>query len=59
MKIFLDIEIRRKLMGALVCFETGWTDLLSNERSLRNSIERSKEHSNINGSIETYKVTAN
>ena len=37
MKIIKDFEIMQKLMDSYVCLETGWTDLLSNERSLRNS----------------------
>ena len=30
----------QKLMDSYVCLETEWTDFLSNERSLRNSINR-------------------
>ena len=33
----LRLETMRKLMDSFVCLETEWTDLLSNERSLRNS----------------------
>ena len=38
MKIISDFVIIRKLIRSHVCLETGWTDLLSKERSLRNSI---------------------
>ena len=38
MKITNDFEIKSKLMDSYVCLEAGWTDLLSNERSLGNSI---------------------
>ena len=37
-KIISDFETMQKLMDSYVCLETGWTDLLSNERSLRTSI---------------------
>ena len=39
MNIIRDFETMRKLMDSQVCLQTGWTDLLSNERSLRNSIQ--------------------
>ena len=34
-----DFETMWKLMDSYVCLQAGWTDLLSNERSLRNSIK--------------------
>ena len=38
-KVISDLEIKVKSKNSYVCFETGWTDFISNERSLRNSIE--------------------
>ena len=35
-----DFKIRRKLMDSFFCLETGWTDFLSNERSLHNTIRK-------------------
>ena len=52
MKIISDFEIMQKLMVSQVFLETEWTDLLSNERSLRNSIENeylSNRKTSING----------
>ena len=46
LKIITDIEIRQILMDSYVCLETGGMDLLSNNRSLRNSIELTIEPKN-------------
>ena len=38
MKILKKFEIMQALMDSKVCLETEWTNFLSNEQSLRNSI---------------------